>query len=74
MTGPEHYREGERLLDRAAQMIEGSDGRARTATEAQAHFTAALVASIAAHQHPESVAWDKAINPAPRATTTGDTQ
>ncbi|MEU3507692.1 hypothetical protein ABZ733_07150 [Streptomyces longwoodensis] len=61
MTGPEHYSEGERLLDRCAKMIEGSEGRARTAAEAQAHLTAALVACLAASQHPESVAWDKVI-------------
>lgn len=61
MTGPEHYLEGDRLLARASKMIEGSDGRARTATEAQAHFTAALVACLATSQHPESVAWAKAV-------------
>nr|WP_187279284.1 hypothetical protein [Streptomyces lavendulae] len=59
MTGPEHYREGDRLLARAATMIEGSDGRARTAAEAQAHYTAALAACLATHQHPESVSWDE---------------
>jgi hypothetical protein len=70
MTGPEHYREGDRLLARAATMIEGSDGRARTTNEAQAHYLAALVAATAVHQHPESVAWDEAINAAqPHSTT-----
>jgi hypothetical protein len=72
VTGPEHYREGDRLLNRASKMIEGSDGRARTATEAQAHYLAALVAATAAHQHPESVAWDEAINTT-RTAPTGDT-
>ncbi|WP_435279353.1 hypothetical protein [Streptomyces sp. 1222.5] len=61
MTGPDHYREGDRLLARASKMIEGSDGRARTTAEAQAHYTAALVAAIATSQHPESVAWAKAV-------------
>jgi hypothetical protein len=61
VTGPEHYSEGDRLLDRASKMIEGSEGRARTAGEAQAHYLAALVAATAAHHHPESVAWDKVI-------------
>lgn len=61
MTGPEHYREGDRLLTVASKMIEGSDGRARTAAEAQAHYTAALVAALATHQHPESVAWAKVV-------------
>ena len=71
MTGPEHYREGERLL--AGQPI-SSDEQTRgiepgtwppTHMEllaAQAHFLAALVACQATHQHPESVAWDKVIN------------
>ncbi|MFI2761416.1 hypothetical protein ACH5A3_21480 [Streptomyces echinatus] len=61
MTGPEHYREGDRLLARAATMIEGSDGRARTAAEAQAHFLAALVATTAEDKFPLSVAWQKAV-------------
>ena len=63
MNGPDHFREGEALLDRASKMIEGSDGRAKTAAEAQAHFTAALVACLATSQHPESIAWDEAIDP-----------
>lgn len=62
MTGPEHYSEGDRLLGLCTKMIEGSDGRAKTAIEAQAHYTAALVACLATHQHPDSVAWDKAVS------------
>ncbi|MFF7130413.1 hypothetical protein [Streptomyces sp. NPDC008240] len=62
MNGPDHYAEGDRLLDLCTKMIEGSDGRARTAAEAQAHYTAALVACLATHQHPDSVAWDKAVS------------
>ena len=62
MTGPEHYLAGERHLDRCSKMIEGIVGRARTAAEAQAHLTAALVACLAISQHPESVAWDKAVS------------
>lgn len=61
MTGPDHYREGDRLLARAATMIEGSDGRTRTTTEAQAHYLAALVTITAEDKFPLSVAWDKAI-------------
>lgn len=64
MTGPEHYREGERLL---AESEESSahfrPDQCRTlAEQANAHFTAALVACLAAHQHPESVAWAKVID------------
>ncbi|MEH0657757.1 hypothetical protein QA860_08420 [Streptomyces stelliscabiei] len=71
MTGPEHYREGERLL--AGQPVSDEE-QARgikpgiwppshlDVLAAQAHFTAALVAVLAAHQHPESVAWAKVID------------
>jgi hypothetical protein len=31
--------------------------------EAQTHFLAALVAAVAIHHHPESIAWEQAINP-----------
>lgn len=43
MNGPDHYAAGERLLERAA---EGSSHESVTAlsAQAQAHFTAALVA------------------------------
>ena len=63
MTGPEHYSEGDRLLERCSKMIEGSDGRAKMAAEAQAHLTAALVACLALSQHPESTSWAKAVEP-----------
>lgn len=71
MTGPEHYREGERLL--AGQPI-SSDEQARgiepgtwppsqmELLTAQTHFLAAIAATLATHQHPDSVAWDKVIN------------
>ncbi|MFD9248527.1 hypothetical protein [Streptomyces bottropensis] len=62
MTGPEHYREGERLLRQCTEFGSG-ERRGSIATEANAHFTAALVACIATHQHPESVAWAKVIDP-----------
>ncbi|MDX2550104.1 hypothetical protein [Streptomyces stelliscabiei] len=63
MTGPDHYREGERLLGLCDAWIDGAEDRAHLATEANAHFTAALVAVLAASQHPESVAWAKVIDP-----------
>jgi len=62
VTGPEHYREGERLLKQCAEYSSG-ERRGSIAAEAQAHFLAALVATTAAHQHPESVAWAKVIDP-----------
>lgn len=70
MTGPEHYREGERLL---AGTPTTDDEHARGITPgiwppshmdllaAQAHFTAALVACLATSQHPESTSWAKAV-------------
>lgn len=61
MTGPDHYREGERLLRQCTEFSSG-ERRGSIATEANAHFTAALVACLAAHHHPESVAWAKVID------------
>jgi len=71
VTGPDHFREGERLL--AGQPIHADD-LARgiepgtwppTRMEllaAQTHFLAAIAATLAAHHHPDSIAWDKVIN------------
>jgi hypothetical protein len=61
VTGPEHYREGEHLLGRCLEFGHGEQRQA-LAVEATAHFLAALVATTAAHQHPESLAWDEAVN------------
>ena len=49
MTGPEHYREAERLIREAHAIPDGFPGEqyAQTLAEAQAHFTAALVAATA---------------------------
>ncbi|MER5715703.1 hypothetical protein [Streptomyces sp. NPDC002132] len=64
MTGPEHYREGERLLAASEDttIAFGADTARALAAQAQAHFLAALVATTAVSQHPDSVAWDKVIN------------
>jgi hypothetical protein len=71
LTGPEHYREGERLL--AGQPVHADD-LARgvepgtwppTRMEllaAQTHFLAALVAAVADHHHPDSLSWQEAIH------------
>lgn len=64
MTGPEHFREGERLLgeSEATSAHFNPDRSHALAAQAQAHFTAALVACLATSQHPESVSWEEAIN------------
>lgn len=71
MTGPEHYREGERLLtgtDVPADPDKGMGARHDPPSQmdvltAIGHFLAALTASHATHHHPESLTWDHAINP-----------
>jgi len=65
MTGPDHYREGERLLTESeATSVSFSADKAHVlATQANAHFLAALTASHATAHHPDSVAWKQAINP-----------
>lgn len=64
MTGPDHYREGERLLaeSEATSTAFNPDGAQTLAAQATAHFIAALTASHATKAHPDSVAWDRAIN------------
>lgn len=62
MNGPDHYRAGERLLRQCTAFASG-ERRGSIATEAAAHFLAALTASHATAHHPESVGWDHAINP-----------
>ena len=62
MNGPDHYREGERLLKQCTEFGSG-ERRGSIATEANAHFLAALTAAVATSQHPDSVAWKQAINP-----------
>lgn len=61
MTGPEHYSEGERLLAHCADLPEGWSGRGTAATEANAHFLAALVALTAEDKFTDSVSWQKAV-------------
>lgn len=71
MNGPEHFREGERLL--AGQPVSDDDRTERGVqetnwpptmpelAEAQVHFLAALVALTAEDKQPLSVAWQKAV-------------
>lgn len=70
MTGPEHYREGARLLagtDVPADPEQGMGARRDPPSKmdvltAIGHFAAALAASHAAAHHPQSTSWDQAIN------------
>lgn len=85
MTGPEHYRAGEKqLADATAQLEEGmwEEGRLTTAL-AQAHFTAALAAATALSQtdndermvgmhEADYMAWDKVAGVSPLAVDRGD--
>lgn len=71
MTGPEHYREGERLL--AGHNIPADPEQGLGAhhvgpsqmelLEAQVHFLAALTAAVARTQAPTSLAWQEALGP-----------
>lgn len=65
MTGPYHYREGERLLAESEDTSTAfnPDKAHALAAQASAHFLAALTASHATSAHPESVAWGQAIDP-----------
>lgn len=88
MTGPEHYREAERLADRAHHFTYG-DGAdpvvgAALAAEAQVHATLALVAATAM-QAPvdgsepgmaprEFAAWHEAAGVKPQPTTKENTR
>ncbi|WP_406444583.1 hypothetical protein OHB14_36810 [Streptomyces sp. NBC_01613] len=75
MTGPEHYLEGERLLagtDVPADPEQGMGARHDPPSQmdvltAIGHFLAGLTAAAATSQHPESVAWQQAINPPEQA-------
>ncbi len=61
VTGPEHYREGERLLKQCTEYGSG-ERRGSIATEANAHFLAALVALHASTEAADSLSWQEAIN------------
>lgn len=76
MTGPDHYREGVRLLagtDVPADPEQGMGGRHDPPSQmdvltAIGHFLAALTASHATAHHPDSIAWQHAINPTETST------
>lgn len=60
MTGPEHLREGKRLLAECATIGEATPAGRTLATIAHAHFAAAQVIAYAAKELPESISWQKA--------------
>ncbi|MFE3031591.1 hypothetical protein ACFXKY_08070 [Streptomyces canus] len=64
MNGPENYSAAERLLLAADEYEAEGDPQTANArrSEATARAILALTASHATAQHPESVAWDQAIN------------
>jgi hypothetical protein len=54
VNGPQHYAEGDRLMDRASEEPPGSVTRDQLVAEAQANYTAALVAAtVNVDRHPE---------------------
>ena len=65
MNGPQNYTDAERLLAAAdAYDFEGDPQTAAARrTEALARAVLALTASHALNAHPDSIAWEQAINP-----------
>jgi hypothetical protein len=60
VTGPEHLREGKRLLAEAATVGEATPAGQATATAATGHLLAAQVCAYAAAQLPERITWQEA--------------
>lgn len=60
MTGPEHLREGKRLLGAGRDFRLGSPERQAVATEATAHLLAALTAVLVADRLEERTSWKEA--------------
>ncbi|HEY9353695.1 MAG TPA: hypothetical protein VIP28_10605 [Nocardioides sp.] len=58
MTGPEHFREGERQQQAADSKTTAQEQFFHLAA-AQNHFLAALVALVADHTQPDSIAWQE---------------
>lgn len=58
MTGPEHYRYAEQLLDMAGDDELGSDAERYRIAKAQVHATLGLAAALAAARLGEMPAWD----------------
>lgn len=60
MTGPEHLREGKRLLTECATLGESTPAAQATAAVAGAHFAAAQVIACAAAELPDRISWQEA--------------
>lgn len=65
VTGPEQYLAAERLLADADEYDAEDDPQTAAArrSEALARAVLALTAAVATSQHPDSIAWQQAINP-----------
>lgn len=61
MTGPEHYREGQRQQQEAYDHTSTPQEEFFHLTSAQNHFLAALVAVLAEDKHADSVSWQQAV-------------
>ena len=61
MTGPEHLREGKRLLATCSDFTDGSPESQSLATEATAHMLAALTAVLVADKLEERTSWKEAV-------------
>lgn len=60
MTGPEHLREGKRLLAEAATVGEATPAGRALSTAALGHLTAAQVCAYAAAELPDRTSWQEA--------------
>jgi hypothetical protein len=65
VNGPQSYSTAERLLTAADEYEAEGDPQTAAArrTEALTRAVLALTAAVAASQHPDSIAWQQAINP-----------
>lgn len=62
MTGPEHFREGQRQQQEACNNASTAQEEFFHLASAQNHFLAALVALVADHTQPDSLSWQEAIH------------
>jgi hypothetical protein len=60
VTGPEHLREGKRLLSECVTIGEATPAAQAMATVASAHLAAAQVIAYAAAHLPDHTSWQKA--------------
>lgn len=60
MTGPEHLREGKRLLAHCENWDKGSPEGQSLATEANGHLLAALACAVVADKLEERTSWKEA--------------